>query len=642
MWSDNASAEDFLNFGVIASVIADSVQSNGDAPLSIGVSGAWGVGKSSTLELLSVELKKLDPKPIVVRFEPWRHQKQDNVRAAFAECIANAIIENEGIDDTIKSKARSIVKRANWMRIAGYGLGGALTLATGLPIGGHVGRGISSYADMTDGEITEKDMGDATKIGKDASKEIANLFENEAGRTQSPYENIESICREFGETLEAMKRRLIVLVDDLDRCLPETTIEALEAMRLYFFVPKTVFVIAADEEMLRLAVRKHFEVAGQTLDEQHLQSYYDKLIQLPFRLPSLSEADVVVYMTMLVIGQQARIGPERLSEIRESLCQELGQTWKGSRITRTAIMATVDQDEIEADFEDRIAMVERLAPRLVESRQIGGNPRLIKRFMNSLTVRRSLAKKLRIPHETSESVLAKVLLLQRCGEAAMVRELEIDVLSSVDGKSRLLQQLEREHLDQTEGVSIDDASQDDVDLKSVTLPGEPTVSELWGSTFAKEWVKMSPALADVDLRAAIHVSRGADQVFSQTVKLGPESSELLEALIARPGLAGQLKEQIEQVPAEEAATIMSALIDKMASCNQPDLKDWLNCCTVFSDIHTGQQTLLVSSLSKMRADRWEPAHAVAVRDKPYAQQLQKELSGKLPSNHPAVRAFRQS
>jgi len=56
MWSDNEAKDDFLNFGVLAAVIAEIIKTNGDKPLSIGVSGAWGVGKSSTLELLSVEL----------------------------------------------------------------------------------------------------------------------------------------------------------------------------------------------------------------------------------------------------------------------------------------------------------------------------------------------------------------------------------------------------------------------------------------------------------------------------------------------------------------------------------------------------------------------------------------------------------
>ncbi|WP_158453561.1 KAP family P-loop NTPase fold protein [Rhodopirellula europaea] len=624
---------------MIASVIADSVKVNGDAPLSIGVSGAWGVGKSSTLELLAAELKEIDPEPIVVRFEPWRHQKQDNVRAAFAECIANAIIDNEGIDDTIKSKAKSIVKRANWMRIAGYGLGGALTLATGVPLTGIVSRGVDTFAGMTDGDITEDDVAATKQFAKNGSSQIANLFDGDDEVAQSPYENIEKICEEFGDTLKSMDRRLIVLVDDLDRCLPETTIEALEAMRLYFFVPKTVFVIAADEEMLRLAVRKHFEVAGQTLDEQHLQSYYDKLIQLPFRLPSLSEADVVVYMTMLIVGQQPKIDDERRVEVSEELCQKLGQTWKGSRITRTAIMKTVDPDEIESDFENRIAMIERLAPRLVESRQIGGNPRLIKRFMNSLAVRRSLATKLGIPNETSESVLAKVLLLQRCGEPAMVKELEIDVLNSVDGKSNLLMQLEGNPVEPTASEVEVDPGGDVKDTEVATPIKNLDVSELWKSPFAKEWVKMPPDLAGVDLRAAIHVSRGADQVFSHAVKLSPESSELLEALIAQPSMADGLNNEIQEIQSEEAATIMGALIDKMVSCNQPDLRDWMNCCIAFSDIHTSQQTLLVSSLSKIGADRWEPAHAVALLNKPYTQQLSIELAGKLPPEHPALRVF---
>ena len=633
MWSDNASTEDFLNFGVIASVIADTVKANGDEPLSIGVSGAWGVGKSSTLELLAAELKQIDPEPIVVSFQPWRHQKQDNVRAAFAECIAKAISDGEGIDDKIKSKAKSILKRANLMRIAGYGLGGALTLATGLPLGGIVGRGISTVADLTDGEITEEDVKTAKSVGKDAAASFAHLFPEGESSAQSPYENIEKICKDFGDALNDLDRRLIVLVDDLDRCLPETTIEALEAMRLYFFVPKTVFVIAADEEMLRLAVRKHFKVAGQTLDEKHLQSYYDKLIQLPFRLPSLTEPDVVVYMTMLIVRQQVKICGQRRSEIGEDLCKALGRTWNGERVSRQVIMAAVDNNEIESDFEERIAMVERLAPRLVESKYIGGNPRLIKRFMNSLSIRRSLAQRLGVPNGTSESVLAKVLLMQRCGEPSLLKELEIDVLSSVDGKSPLLRQLENQRNDTPveDGDPAGEEGSDAVD--------EIEVTELWKSPFAKEWVKMEPPLANTDLRAAFHVSRGADQVFVQAVKLSPESVELLEALIEDPSLADQHIDLIKKVPDGEAATIMNTLIERMSSSAQAEVRDWLNCCIEFSDVHVNQQTLLVSSLKNMNAERWEVSHIIAIRGKPYSSDLKAELVGKLPANDSVIKAF---
>ncbi len=49
-----------------------------------------------------------------------------------------------------------------------------------------------------------------------------------------------------------------MLVDDLDRCLPDTAIETLEAIRLFVFTTKTAFVIAADEGMIEYAVKKHF------------------------------------------------------------------------------------------------------------------------------------------------------------------------------------------------------------------------------------------------------------------------------------------------------------------------------------------------------------------------------------------------
>src|SRR3546814_13240077 len=67
----------------------------------------------------------------------------------------------------------------------------------------------------------------------------------------------------FREEFEELLRRadidrLVVLVDDLDRCLPETAIETLEAIRLFLFVPKAAFVIAADEGMIEYAVRQPF------------------------------------------------------------------------------------------------------------------------------------------------------------------------------------------------------------------------------------------------------------------------------------------------------------------------------------------------------------------------------------------------
>lgn len=634
MWSDNAASEDFLNFGVLAAVIAGTIETNGDCPLSIGVSGAWGVGKSSTLELLANELKRMDPEPLVVRFHPWRHQTQDNVRAAFAECIARELTESKDIKDEIKEKARSILKRANLMRIAGYGLGGALTLATGIPMGGFFARGIDAIAGVADGDVNTADVDGALRFGNEAHKTISGLF-SEGENSHSPYENIEKICEDFGKTLELLDRRLIVLIDDLDRCLPETTIEALEAMRLYFFVPRTVFVVAADEEMLRLAVRKHFETAGQTLDENHLQSYYDKLIQLPFRIPSLTVPDVVIYMTLLVLEQQPSLDPTKRDEIRENLCESLGKTWDGTRISRDTIMTIVGNEGIESDFENRVSMIERLAPRLVESKRIGGNPRLIKRFMNSLAVRRSLAKHVNVPDDTGEDVLAKILLLQRCGEPALVKELELDVLRSAEGRSPILGHLERLASASANGA----AENEDDEIDSFNDSPAVNVSNLWESGFAKEWVAMAPELAGIDLRAAFHVSRGADQAFVQTVALSRESRELVDAIRRQPQAIDQLADQIQAVPAEDVSTVMNALVEQLRTSSDEDVRHRINCCVNFVNVHKSQTSLLISALKSQNPNRFRAPHIIVIRDQPWAAEIEQDLKGKLDPKSPVLKAF---
>jgi predicted KAP-like P-loop ATPase len=70
---------------------------------------------------------------------------------------------------------------------------------------------------------------------------------------------VETFRKAFDQLLkDAGIKQLVVLVDDLDRCLPDTAIETLEAIRLFVFTSRTAFVVAADEAMIEYSVRKHF------------------------------------------------------------------------------------------------------------------------------------------------------------------------------------------------------------------------------------------------------------------------------------------------------------------------------------------------------------------------------------------------
>ena len=76
-------------------------------------------------------------------------------------------------------------------------------------------------------------------------------------------------------------RRLVVFVDDLDRCLPEKAIQVLEALKLFLDVEGCIFVLALDDEAIESAVRRRYQ------GEVKAREYLEKIIQLPFILPPI-------------------------------------------------------------------------------------------------------------------------------------------------------------------------------------------------------------------------------------------------------------------------------------------------------------------------------------------------------------------
>src|SRR6185312_9429846 len=106
----------------------------------------------------------------------------------------------------------------------------------------------------------------------------------------------------------ASVQRLIVIVDDLDRCLPETAIATLEAIRLFLFVPHTAFVMGVDELMIEYAVREHFpDLPPSSGPVTYARNYLEKLIQVPFRIPALGLAETRIYVALLLA--EAALGP---------------------------------------------------------------------------------------------------------------------------------------------------------------------------------------------------------------------------------------------------------------------------------------------------------------------------------------------
>lgn len=135
---------------------------------------------------------------------------------------------------------------------------------------------------------------------EEAKKLLAEAPEDEVAARR----NVREFRDDFAALLEESKiDMLVVFIDDLDRCLPDTIIETLEAIKLFLFVKGTAFVIGADERLIQYAVRQRFpELPGTAVEVG--RDYLEKLIQVPIRIPPLGAADIESYMNLLFAQRQ--------------------------------------------------------------------------------------------------------------------------------------------------------------------------------------------------------------------------------------------------------------------------------------------------------------------------------------------------
>ena len=113
MWSDNETTEDLLGFKVHADLIAEVINDSELLPITMGVFGDWGSGKSSILKILSEQLRKEKDGTFVLYFNGWLFEGYDDAKAALLESIIKEFEENKRFGPEIKQKAKKLIKSVN-------------------------------------------------------------------------------------------------------------------------------------------------------------------------------------------------------------------------------------------------------------------------------------------------------------------------------------------------------------------------------------------------------------------------------------------------------------------------------------------------------------------------------------------------
>ena len=575
MWVDNETDTDFLNFSGVADTVAEIIYSANGRPISIGVSGAWGAGKSSMIKLIQASLKN-PPEPgekpakdfVFVEFNAWLYQGYDDARAALMDVIASQLEAEAKARRKGLEKVADLAARVNWLRVAKLAGNGIVSLATGIPAPGLIRDVVGVYDRVRSGGVDQDAIEAAHDSVEQAKGEAEKLFRSAPPR-KSPPKEIQALRDNFEDILDELGVTLVVLIDDLDRCLPETTISTLEAIRLFLFLRNTAFVIAADNEMIKHAVRKHFSGVP---DDFLVTSYFDKLIQVPIRVPPLGTQEVRAYMMMLFLENSA-LPKEVLEDIRLKVRSQLRTTWQGNRVDR-AFMQGLYKD-YPSELVGKFDTAERLAAVMTSASGIQGNPRLIKRFLNALAIRMSISRAQGVG--VDEAVLVKLMLFERSGNPKAYEELMKAVATDKHGKPAMLRDWE-DHIDKGKNLAL---------------------SQPWDQPFVKEWLALPPALADKDLRGAIYVSREHAPIITDEDRLSSEAAELLTALLEMPEMAPQLKERLGALAPVEINVVMDRLLDKAGGEQEWGVPDILEAMLVVGRLDA-QQGLRLAAFLKER------------------------------------------
>lgn len=536
MWNDIETTQDLLNFEVIADTAAQMIKDGNGQPVSIGVSGNWGAGKSSLVQMIGESLKKLDGgiNYIFINFNAWLYQGYDDARMALLQKVADKIMEEAETRKTCIDKAKEFIKRINWLRTAKFMAPVAAGIITGGAVAGPIGSFIGAVSGLL-GQSGMPSMEDLNKVKESYNKVAPDLQKllNEKEEKSVPKE-ITALRSLFQELLEELKLTLVVLVDDLDRCLPNTAIATLEAMRLLLFIPQTAFIIAADEQMIRNAVRSHF--GNIDLSDELVTSYFDKLIQIPLRVPRLGANEVKGYLILLLADLAQRrdqITQEEKDRGHDAIMRAIKKSWAGGltkKVIEDSYGGASSKLAVQIDLADQLANI------MATSDHIAGNPRLIKRFLNNLIIRESVAKAQEMSVSFEE--LVKLQLFERCAPAAAFEYLAKQVGDCDDGKPEFLKELEGKV----------------AKAEELTFPHES-----WKVPFISEWLKLSPPLSDIDLRPLLYLSRDKAISLASFDELSPEGRDLLSALCEARGLLQPLITNITQIGAIESEKILTRM-----------------------------------------------------------------------------------
>lgn len=323
--TEGPAPRDALNRGKITTALAQLITRRTNvAPFAIGLFGHWGSGKSSQIDFVKTALSEInEPAIICVTFNAWEHEKSDNMGAALAQTVVESLVKDLGFIAQVKLSVHLALRRqgrlfsalnkdrnnfsATIIKYAFFGIPYIVPTVI-VPLFAYTVLSISQSNAITGiGTLAVSAVTWLLTLQKFVAKNLTEWFKSINSESQSGvfrpldfthklgsfheiHQTLKHLCEISLTGLDSQPEKgsyLLLVVDDLDRCGPQTVKQVFDAVRLVAHIPRVVTLVALDERIAYSAVEKHFDQfeSGDRELAQVARDYLAKVFQVAFTLP---------------------------------------------------------------------------------------------------------------------------------------------------------------------------------------------------------------------------------------------------------------------------------------------------------------------------------------------------------------------
>lgn len=376
MWKDSETEIDYLDYEYMVNILADIICDDSLLPASIGVYGDWGSGKSSLMHMCIKKLEK-EKKTKCLIFNGWLFESYSDAKSALLNSILDAIDEEMKLTDKGKKIISGLYKSVDKLQLAQK----AVKFGTNWLLTGGVGALMGLTTDAVISMVQTKVPELAGKIDPSSDKSSILQVVKDELNDKSLRDDIREFQKKFAELLTECKiDRLAIFIDELDRCREDTILDTLEAMKLFMFTGNVAFVIGADERHISYAVKSKFkDIEGIQIDIG--KEYLEKLVQYPIHIPRMDIDETEVYIASLLLS--ADVSTQSFEQFQREIKVARMDNFGSSPLEKVNGMI-LDSPDDQVNWGLGLSIARQLAE--VLSNGLHGNPRQIKRFLNTLDI----------------------------------------------------------------------------------------------------------------------------------------------------------------------------------------------------------------------------------------------------------------